>query len=104
MYSWEGGNQWEPLTQEGYEEACARCEHHVVIATPELRDRAAALLFYDKRTLGSRGRTLRKPVPDLGLHRIGPFPGVCSAADAAGACRRVETGVQQLSETPLLVQ
>ena len=69
MYSWEGGNQWEPLTQECYEEACARCEHHVVIATPELRDRVAALLFYDKRTLGSRGRTLRKPVPDLGLHR-----------------------------------
>ena len=82
MYDWDdmdaGLLPWAPTTAGDYEEACARCERLVVIATPALRARVAALLFYDKRTLGSRGRALRDDLPELRLlagDRLEPSPG-----------------------------
>jgi hypothetical protein len=71
MYSWEdmgpGDMPWTLNTPEDYEAACARCEHHVVVRTRQLRNRIAASLFYDKRTSGSRGRALRVDIPELNL-------------------------------------
>ena len=58
---------WDTVDASEYEEACVRCERHVVVATEEQRARIEQLLYYDKRTQGSRGRSLKAPIPELNL-------------------------------------
>jgi hypothetical protein len=73
MYAWgdlrERELAWEENDEASYEAACQRCEIHVTIQTIAQRDRVAALLFYDKKIQGSRGRALKGPVADLRLKR-----------------------------------
>jgi hypothetical protein len=71
LYDWDdmvpGELPWQLTGAGEYESACSRCERHVVIGTAAVRDHVASLLFYDKRTAGSRGRALRSDVPGLSL-------------------------------------
>lgn len=53
--------------QAEYEDACARCERLVALRTAKQQQDLAAALFWDKRTLGSRGRTLKCALPELNL-------------------------------------
>lgn len=53
-------------TPSEYDQACARCEHWVVLSEAD-RDRLVPLLAYDKRRGGAEGRALRTAVPELGL-------------------------------------
>jgi hypothetical protein len=83
MYAWgdlrELDLAWEPTDEAAYEAACQRCEIHVTIQTIAQRDLVAALLFYDKKVQGSRGRALKRHVPELLLlrgDRLEPCPGL----------------------------
>ena len=71
LYDWvdmvPGELPWMLNGADDYEDACSRCERHVVIQTEALRDLIASNLFYDKRVLGSRGRSLKTDIRQLGL-------------------------------------
>ena len=71
MYSWEGTTAsslpWPSLGMDQYNEACRRCEKHVLIATHDVHDKVLKQLRYDKRPYGSRGRALQAAIPELGL-------------------------------------
>jgi hypothetical protein len=58
---------WDPTDPADYDAACAMCERHVFVRTVGQRDRLAALLFYDKRTIGSHGRALKQDAPEFNL-------------------------------------
>ena len=60
------GLRWTSNTAVAHEEACSRCETHIVI-TDENRDVIAARLAYDKRERGGRGRCLTRSIPELNL-------------------------------------
>jgi hypothetical protein len=67
------------LTLTDYEAACTKCEHHVRIATVAEHSAVKAALFYDKRKHGSRGKTLDRDIPSLGLlhgDRLEPSDGL----------------------------
>jgi len=69
--------EWELADHASYELACDRCEVHAHITSHAALLQVAALLFYDKRTYGNRGRCLSQAVPALGLlkgDRLEPTP------------------------------
>jgi len=66
---------WENSDQD-YDDACVRCEHHINL-TQESHSILKGLLRYDKKKDGSHGRALNAPVPTLGLlmdDRLEPSP------------------------------
>ena len=63
----EGAFPWPLVRMHDYDEACARCEHRVFVATPELHRTIRARLFEDKRKAGSHGRALSANVDSVGL-------------------------------------
>jgi hypothetical protein len=78
------GLPWDATVAADYESACVRCERHVVITTQGQRERVLEALFYDKRTLGSRGRSLDKDLPEFNLSagdRLEPSPGCPDVGD-----------------------
>ena len=57
---------WRPNTEQDYHDACARCEITVRI-DERLHRVLVALLHYDRRKAGNRGRCLLANCPELGL-------------------------------------
>ena len=59
---------WTPAGHTEYDDACRRCERHVVMSR---NDHATiiALLHYDKRKYGAKGRALSAPYPPLNLEK-----------------------------------
>ena len=55
-----------PFTHADYEEACVRAEIHVTLSEADLR-LVCALLVFDKRDDGARGRALSRGIDRLGL-------------------------------------
>ena len=71
-----GNLPWRSNGDLDYEEACQRCEHKVVLDVAQ-HALVKALLFYDRRQHGNRGRCLMRAMPDLGLEvgdRLVPSP------------------------------
>lgn len=60
------GLPWRSNLPGEYEEACARCEMHVVLSKP-LHEAILNALVWDKRKDGSRGRALRHAIPQARL-------------------------------------
>ena len=59
---------WALTNHESYEDACEMAEHHVVIDKSQHSD-LCALLEYDKRPSGSKGRALMADYPALMLNK-----------------------------------
>ena len=58
---------WRANTDLDFEEACTRCEKVATIQTAAQHKRLIALLHFDKRPQGSRGRTLLRDFGELSL-------------------------------------
>ena len=54
-------------THEDYNAACVACEHWVMITSAEQHAILVGTLFFDRRSQGSRGYALQRPIPELGL-------------------------------------
>jgi len=57
---------WNPHTHLDWEEACGRCEQWVWLCADD-HAVVVAVLFYDRRNDGNRGRRLATAIPHLGL-------------------------------------
>ena len=78
------GLPWGPNDYATYDHACSQCERWVWIMTDALYQRVRAVLDYDSRDSGYRGRTLLVAIPELGLKknfRLEPHPGMPNVAD-----------------------
>jgi len=71
MYSFAECNfgrlPWASNVFSDYLLACDSAEVNVVIATPEQLNELRSALWYDKRSSGSHGRSVKRDVPSLGL-------------------------------------
>ena len=69
-------------TDDEYTAACARCEVWVDIVDAEHHAAILSVLHFDKRTDGSRGRSLRRAVAPLLIHdRLEPNPTMPDVGD-----------------------
>ena len=74
---------WVAVKQEQYEEACAKAERIVTISKEQHKD-LVALLHYDRRGGGGRGRCLLQDYGPLGLKkgdRLSPFETMMDVSD-----------------------
>jgi len=62
------GLRWPETTDTAYDEACTRCEHHIVLSAAS-KQLILDTLRYDKRPDGSRGRALSEDIPGLRLRK-----------------------------------
>ena len=70
---------WVSTTQADYLAACQRCEVLVTLRNALQRDQILAVLAYDKRPTGARGRALTEAIPAMGLlvgDRLEPSAGL----------------------------